>query len=451
MILIYSLVALFIAWIWVDYYRLIDIYEKEDLKYFILIFILGGASVSIVFGLHNLFIDSLGWSLNGNFINDFLYCTIQIGMLEEFAKLIPFLIFYKLFKKEVNEPIDFIAYICVAALGFSAFENVMYFYRHGPQIISGRAILSSVGHMFFTALIAYGIIRYKYQKGKNKKLELILFFIYASLAHGFYDFWLMYTGISTGIGIIITILFFLFGLSTFATIINNALNNSHFFDHKLVINPNKIASRLIGYYFIIFIIQFSLLSYTSSFSTALNSIGTPLLVIGFIVLVTSIRMSRFQLIQHQWENLSIELPFRVVYRESINGKYNRWAIRFNGDSFNETKVSAFFQEYFQLIELNRTKPTAAKHRLAYIQKKVFLRNQEAVYIVSMYEHNEFGPSKLIALKPKRRGIKSINKKYPIVAIMDIIDLKKVDDPKLTIRNFKFRSWGYIKERSGFNS
>jgi RsiW-degrading membrane proteinase PrsW (M82 family) len=446
MVFIYSLVALFIAWIWVDYYRLIDIYEKEDLKYFILIFMLGGASVSIVFGLHNLFIDSLGWSLNGHFINDFLYCTIQIGMVEEFAKLIPFLIFYKLFRKEVNEPIDFIAYICVAALGFSAFENVMYFYRHGPQIIGGRAILSSVGHMFFTALIAYGIIRYKYQKGKNKKLELVLFFLYASLAHGFYDFWLMYTGISSGIGIIITILFFLFGLSTFATIINNALNNSHFFDHKLVINPNKIASRLIGYYVIVFILQFSILAYLNNFETALSSIGAPLIVIGFIVLVTSIRMSRFQLIQHKWENLSIELPFRVVYRESISGKYNRWAIRFNGDSFNETKVSAYFQEYFQLNELNRAKPKSVKRKLGYIQKKVFLKNKETVYIVSLFDGNEFGTSELIAIKPKRSGIKSINKSYPIVAILSIADLKKLDDPKLTIRNFKFRSWAYITER-----
>lgn len=446
MVFIYSLVALFIAWIWVDYYRLIDIYEKEDLKYFILIFILGGASVSIVFGLHYIFIDSLGWDLNGNFINDFLYCTIQIGMVEEFAKLIPFLAFYTLFKKEVNEPIDYIAYICVAALGFSAFENVMYFYNHGPQIIGGRAILSSVGHMFFTALIAYGIIRYTYQKGKYGKLELVVFFIYASLAHGFYDFWLMYTGIESGLGIIITILFFLFGLSTFATIINNALNNSNFFNHKLVINPNKIASRLIGYYVIVFILQFTLLAYTNNFDTALNSIGIPLFVIGFIVLVTSIRMSRFQLIQHKWENLSIELPFRVVYRESMNGRHNRWAIRFNGDSFNETKVSAYFQEYFQLNELNRLKPQTSIHSLAYIQKKVFLKNQEAIYIVSIYDQNEFGPSRLIALKPKRSGIKTINKSYPIVAILEINDLEKLDDPKLTIRNFSFKSWGYIKER-----
>jgi RsiW-degrading membrane proteinase PrsW (M82 family) len=450
MVFIYSLVALFIAWIWVDYYRLIDIYEKEDLKYFILIFILGGASVSIVFGLHHLFIDSLGWGLNGHFLNDFLYCTIQIGILEEFAKLIPFLIFYKLFHKEVNEPIDFIAYICVAALGFSAFENVMYFYRHGPQIIGGRAILSSVGHMFFTALIAYGIVRYKYQKGKRKISELILFFLYASLAHGFYDFWLMYSGINTVVGILITILFFLFGLSTFATILNNALNNSNFFDHKLVINPNKIASRLIGYYVIVFILQFAILVHLNNFETALGSIGISLAVIGFIVVVTSIRMSRFQLIQHRWENLTIELPFRVVYRESISGKYNRWAIRFNGDSFNETQVSAFFQEYFQLNELNRSNPQSAKKNLAYIQKKVFLRNKEAIYIVSIYDHNEFGASKLIAIKSKRDGIKIINKEYPIVAIMDLLDLKKVDDPMLTIRNFKFRSWAYLKERNGFN-
>jgi hypothetical protein len=33
MVYIYSLIALFIAWIWVDHYRRIDIFERDKLKY----------------------------------------------------------------------------------------------------------------------------------------------------------------------------------------------------------------------------------------------------------------------------------------------------------------------------------------------------------------------------------------------------------------------------------
>ena len=43
MIAFYIIIAVFIAWIWVDYYRLIDIYENEKLNYFILTFVLGCA------------------------------------------------------------------------------------------------------------------------------------------------------------------------------------------------------------------------------------------------------------------------------------------------------------------------------------------------------------------------------------------------------------------------
>ena len=35
MIILYSIIAIYIAWIWVDYFRLIDIFEKEDLKYLV--------------------------------------------------------------------------------------------------------------------------------------------------------------------------------------------------------------------------------------------------------------------------------------------------------------------------------------------------------------------------------------------------------------------------------
>jgi RsiW-degrading membrane proteinase PrsW (M82 family) len=188
MIIIYIIIAIFIAWIWVDYYRLIDIYESESLKYFILTFFLGCASVLIVIGLNRYILDKFPFELNGDFVNDFLYSVFRIGLVEEFAKTIPFLIVYFLFRKQFNEPIDYLAFICIAALGFSAAENVQYFRMHGPYIINSRAILATVGHMFDTSLIAYGIIRYKYYS-KKSIIGLLAFIFLAALSHGFYDFW----------------------------------------------------------------------------------------------------------------------------------------------------------------------------------------------------------------------------------------------------------------------
>ncbi len=447
MLYIYALVALFIAWIWVDYYRLIDIYEKEDLKYFIIAFLLGCGSVYIVFGLHQLFITDIGWRLNGHFLNDFLYCVIQIGVLEELAKLIPFLIMLLFFRKEINEPIDYIAYMCVGALGFSAFENVKYFNNFGAEIINGRAILSSVGHMLFTALTAYGIVLFKYKRAQHGIKTLILFFILASFAHGFYDFWLMYSGISTANGVVITLLFFLFGVSTFAQILNNALNNSNFFDHKIVINPKKVSRRLIFYYLLVFILQFIILSYQFNIEYAFNNIGLSFLIVALIVLITALRMSRFKLIQNNWENLTIELPFRIVYRETINEEKNRWTLRINGDSFDEGAINSYFQEYFYLHALNKYNPTAVKDQLAYIQRKVYLNNEEAIYIISLFDSDKNSKYDTLAIKAKRKGLIHTKNKYPIVAVLNILDYSKLDGDQISIRDFKFVEWASIQPKN----
>ena len=143
MIGFYIVIAIFIAWIWVDYYRLIDIYENEKLKYFILTFILGCSSVFIVLGLNKFLLDSFQFELNGEFVNDFLYCIFKIGMVEEIAKTVPFVLIFFLFKKQFNEPIDYLAFISISALGFSAAENVLYFEREESKIIFSSILLIS--------------------------------------------------------------------------------------------------------------------------------------------------------------------------------------------------------------------------------------------------------------------------------------------------------------------
>ncbi len=185
MIIAYTIIAIFIAWIWVDYYRLIDVFESEKLSYFILTFLLGASSVFIVLGINRYFLDQFNFELNGEFVNDSFYSVFKVGVVEEFAKLVPFLILLAFFRKQLNEPIDYLAFICISALGFSAAENVMYFQKHGPDIITGRAILSTVGHMFDTALIGYGIMRYHFYSKKYGVFRLLAFFFLAALSHGF--------------------------------------------------------------------------------------------------------------------------------------------------------------------------------------------------------------------------------------------------------------------------
>lgn len=307
MIFLYAITAVFIAWIWVDYYRLIDIYQSESLLSFLVTFFLGGASVFIVFGVHDLLPDLMdAWKMNGEILNDLIYTTVRIGALEEFAKAMGFYVAWIFFRKQIDEPIDFIAFFCVSALGFSAAENVLYFNNYGASIINSRAILSTVGHMFDTALIAYGVVLWKYRK--QSILMIPLFFGFASLAHGIYDFSLMFRPLGD-YGFIIALVYFMYSISFFAIILGNAVNNSSFFTYSKVISSKKVIIRIIGYYGILFIAQISLLLIEVGWAQTLARALNNFFLTSFIIVITVVRLSRFSLKMGHWHPFTFELPF----------------------------------------------------------------------------------------------------------------------------------------------
>ena len=211
--IIYALIACFIAWIWIDYFRLIEVYGKEKLVYIIITFILGAASTQAVILLHTSYlIDIIPLELNGTTVNDFIYCFLKIGLVEETAKIIPFLLVLLVFRKQFKEPIDFIAFAAISALGFAAAENMEYFTRSEGGAISARAMLTSVSHMFFSALIGYGIVLVKYRqlKPSYKLFAIPAFAFLAIFSHAFYDFWLITQPKG---GWVLSLLFFLLTLS----------------------------------------------------------------------------------------------------------------------------------------------------------------------------------------------------------------------------------------------
>lgn len=445
MIIPFTLTAVFIAWIWVDYYRLIDIYEKESLKYFIITFLLGCLSVLFVLGVDSYLIKDYLFTLNGNFLNDFLYCVINIGMIEELAKLIPFLIVYKLFRNQINEPIDYLVFISISALGFSAVENILYFYKYGPEIINSRAILCSVSHMFSSSLVAYGIIKYKYHPNKKNILSIPIFFALASISHGFYDFWLISEG-TTGWWMV-TIFYFMITISIFASILNNSLNNSSFFTYKKVINSTKVSLRLISYYGLVFLIQFAFLVYKENFMYAFSDLTASIFTTGFVIIITCERLSRFKLIQHRWNKVNIELPFSFGAGDPFGMTSSVFRIQIKGDPYSESQISEYYEEFFHLTPLTKRKTYIGNTRIAYIEKKLFLKNDESFYLTKLFYSNDDDKHELLLIKPKRKGETMVNDKYPIVAVLKIDHLDDYTDVNLTIKDFKFQEWAFIKEKS----
>ncbi len=446
MIAIYSLVALFIAWIWVDYYRLIDIYEKEDLKYFVLAFLLGCASVLLVLGIQELFLNDLNFYLNGNFLNDLAFCTFRIGVVEEFAKFAAFGLAYVLFKKEFDEPIDYLAYICTVALGFSAVENVMYFYNYGPQIISGRAILSSIGHMFFTSLIGYGFVLFKFRYKKFRMGLFALFFFLSSLAHGVYDFLLMHEPFQ-GFGYILMLFFFLYCISFFAVMLNNSLNHSTFFDYSKVVDPGKVMRRLLMYYAAVFAIQFGLMIWFYNAVDAVKSTLLSFFMAGIVALISCMRLSRFKLIKERWIPFKFEQPYTIHFHKVSEGRYFP-TVSIDGESQSDLTLTKYHNELVELLPISTRRTYLGITKKAYVERKVFLKHDEPFFLVKVFEKGSSGPFEYLLLEVKRMGKTHTKVGDPIAGLLKLQSLEQLHDTNLGSKDFQFLEWVVVMPSSG---
>jgi RsiW-degrading membrane proteinase PrsW (M82 family) len=443
MLIFFIIVALFVAWIWVDYFRLIDIFDKNGLGYVALVFFLGCASTLLVFPANDLFVTPFDWGLNGEFFNDLLYTTFGIGMIEEVAKIIPFLLFHRFFKSHLREPIDYIAFVAISALGFSAAENVLYFYRYGSGLIDTRSILCSVGHMFFTCIFAYGFVLLRFNPKYKNPFLLLGTLLLASFAHGLYDFFLMFKGMK--FGYLVTILYFFFTISIFATILNNALNNSSYFTYKKSIDIDLITKRMLMYYGVVFAAQFALVTYEFSFGQAMMNLLRSLFMPGIIITVCVARLSRFRLIEGRWNPIKVELPFHIFGRsESLYEGFRPFSLRVRGTSFNEVYLSKFYQEYVNLIPISMRNTMLQAPKLAYLEKKVFLKNDEPYYITRLYHTTKEGSYDVVLLKPKTNGITRTKKDQPLVGLMEVREVPANKAGTEFKKKYKFREWVYLR-------
>lgn len=436
-IFIYALVALWIAWVWVDYFRLIDIYEREHLRYALFIFVLGGASVFLVFGLDFLLLRHLSFELNGQAVNDFLYYTLQVGAVEELAKILPFVIFYFLFGKQLNEPIDYLFYGCTSALGFAAVENALYFDKFGAHIISSRAILSTVGHMMWTGIICYGIIRYKFLHMRRDLLAIGGYFALAALGHGFFNFWLAYAPFQ-GNGYLVTLAYFLVSISLFAGMLNNAINNSAFFTYHHVIHSSHVARRLFIHLGIVFLAQFAVLFFTTDAAEAVYNLRSQIIFPGLIVMIVIFRLSRFTLIKNSWEPLPLEFPFEFYKR----GKEGRTFLGVRGNAFDDVLAMGYFEKPFRLHPLSAKGSHFKKPYTVQLTSKHFLSEDEPAYQARLQTDGSPAPFDPVLLVAKSSG-STFRGAYPIVGIYQILNPITADEARQPDEKFRFLEWGYV--------
>lgn len=283
-----------ISFIWIVYLRKLDIYEPEKWRYIFLIFIISCITVWAVFPI-TAFINSRGFILNGEPLNDFLYCVFSIGMVEELVKLVPVLLFIGN-KKIFNESYDYLFYASVSALGFAFIENILYINSSELSAVIGRLLMASVAHMTFSTTILYGVLL-----AKNRDLPIpkpivyLALFILASLSHGFYDFWLINDWASQFHGI--TMVFFLLTIHIWFTMLNNALNISKFYNRSTLLQVDKLKAYLIYSLLILFMAAVLVMHFVHGRASAVQFFWANLFAFGYFFIYIIFSHNRFKIIR----------------------------------------------------------------------------------------------------------------------------------------------------------
>jgi RsiW-degrading membrane proteinase PrsW (M82 family) len=225
---LFALIAsILVALVYIRFLRQMDVFENETWKNTLLCFFIGVATVPFVFLVYMIFPEIINLPERGDFSVRLRYHVQGVASVEELAKIIPFLIFYNR-KHILNESYDYIKYASVGAMGFAAFENVLYFSRN-ISIIEDRAFYTAVLHMFTSTIIAYAIFYLKKQSRLPFPLIFIGAYCIAVLTHGLFNA-LVSSETTYYYGVFQVVLM----LILWGKMMNNTLNHSEFFNEDSI-------------------------------------------------------------------------------------------------------------------------------------------------------------------------------------------------------------------------
>ena len=176
---------------WAAYHYHKDRHLPEPAGNLLLAFLLGIAgsflSRSLYAGLgwFNLRYDALALA-DSDPLGLLAYSVLAIGPIEEFAKLLPFVLIV-LRLKAFDEPMDGIIYASFIALGYAAMENLHYLQFLPPWEAAARGFAGPVVHMLFASIWGFWI-GCAHLGGRSIVVCGLEGFAIAAVLHGLYDF-----------------------------------------------------------------------------------------------------------------------------------------------------------------------------------------------------------------------------------------------------------------------
>ncbi len=291
--------------------------HKDKLYLIFSLFVLGSLLPILVYAfsdlLRFLYLDlGIKWDKY-----DFWYDFINIGMVEELVKFLPWFGIYLIYRKRFTKPVHFMLMPIVSAIGFAFSENLIYVNSEDYEIIFTRSSICIAIHMSCSAIIGYSLYRGLNQKSRlGKSLYVLGGFLLASLIHGLYDYFI-FTHKS-----MLTILVFLIGLHLFILFVNNALNFSNIRDNKATRKLRDAGLLLTVGLVLVFCCQYMVIGIEFGSHGANNMLKANLLFAG-IALVYLVSMFR-----------KIRIRPNVLYQFSVKDVFGQFFTLKDGTSYD---------------------------------------------------------------------------------------------------------------------
>ncbi len=227
---IYSFIGAFIILIAYTFFlRELDLFNKEKWSWVILLVGYGVISPFFVFPFSDFLSYGLGWQRGDTLVSEFLFFTLNVGLVEEYVKLFPFIILL-FFTKKLKEPYDYMLFTSLVAFGFAFTENLIYFTDQGIGIMQIRGMLSVIGHAVFTSTVGYLLAFSRFKRRLAPPAVLVMLgLVIAALLHGTFNFLI---GSQSGV-LFLKVAFFLYFLALvhmWSIMLNNCINNSSYFN-----------------------------------------------------------------------------------------------------------------------------------------------------------------------------------------------------------------------------
>ncbi|MEK7120355.1 MAG: PrsW family intramembrane metalloprotease [Patescibacteria group bacterium] len=200
--------------IWLLFYLREDVHP-EPKRLILQVFILGALSAPIALvaeGVLNKILNNFGDKVS------LWVLLVLMAAIEEIVKYL--VVWFRMSKdKDLDEPIDAMVYMVVAALGFATAENIFFSSSAfadsailGIGVISARFIGSTLLHTLSSSIVGYGMALNMHSFPQKRLFLMVSVFIEAILLHALFNYVILSTKNILGFvaSIVLLIVFFIF-------------------------------------------------------------------------------------------------------------------------------------------------------------------------------------------------------------------------------------------------